>query len=174
MRRPSGAVSSAAAVRGRGGRDLAGVAMAVRIRAGRGMATRLRRAARAALAVLRLGGAELSLVVVGDAEMRRLNCAHRGIDRTTDVLSFPLDGRRQPRARPWLLGDVVISAGEVRRQARAEGVPTVVVAERLLVHGLLHLVGYDHERSAAEARRMGRRERFVGAALRRARAVRRA
>jgi rRNA maturation RNase YbeY len=150
------------------------VAVAVRIRAGRGIATRLRRAARAALVVLRLGGAELSLVVVGDAEMRTLNRVHRGIDRTTDVLSFPLHGRRRPRAGPWLLGDVVISAGEVRRQGRAEHAQTVDVAERLLVHGLLHLVGYDHERSAAEARRMSRRERFVGAALRRAREVRRA
>jgi rRNA maturation RNase YbeY len=129
-----------------------------------GLATR----AAAALRALRLAGAELSLVLVSDAEMRALNGRYRGKRQATDVLSFPLHGRRAPRAGPWLLGDVVISLDTARRQAAATGCRPIEAAERLLVHGLLHLLGYDHEVSAREAERMARRERFVARALRRA------
>jgi probable rRNA maturation factor len=98
--------------------------------------------------------------------MRRLNREYRGVDRATDVLAFPLHGRSRPQRGPWLLGDVVIATGEVTRAARAEGGSRTVAAERLLIHGLLHLLGYDHERSAGEARRMAARERSLAEALR--------
>jgi rRNA maturation RNase YbeY len=124
-----------------------------------------------ALRALGLRGAELSLVLVGDAEMRALNGRYRGQSRGTDVLSFPLHGRRAPAAGPWLLGDVVISLDTARRQAALDGRRLVDVAERLLIHGLLHLLGYDHEVSEREARRMARRERFVERALRRRRGI---
>ena len=117
---------------------------------------RLGRHARRLLRELRLSRAELSILLVSDREMRRLNRRWRGKDRPTDVLSFPQD-----EGRSALLGDVVISVDTARRQA-AEGATTLGrEADRLLIHGLLHLLGYDHERSPAEARRMQRRERAL-------------
>jgi probable rRNA maturation factor len=69
--------------------------------------------------------------------------------------------------RPDLLGDIVISVPAAARQAKDAGTPLAGELERLLIHGLLHLLGYDHERGAAEARRMERRERLLREALRR-------
>ena len=88
---------------------------------------------------------ELSLVICGDARMRSLNRRYRGKDRTTDVLSFPPGG-----PDPGFLGDLVVSAPEARRQARAARVPFSAVMEKLLLHGLLHLLGYDHETDRGE------------------------
>ncbi len=81
-------------------------------------------------------------------------------DRPTDVLSF---AQREGAggAPDGLLGDVVISVDAARRQAAERGETLGREADRLLIHGLLHLLGYDHERSAAEARRMQRRERAL-------------
>jgi len=139
-------------------------------RAGRGRSVAAGLATRAAgaLRVLRLAGAELSLVLVSDAEIRSLNGRYRGKTHATDVLSFPMHGRRSPAAGPWLLGDVVISLDTARRQATVEGCRVIDAAERLFIHGLLHLLGYDHEVSEREARRIARRERFVARALRHA------
>jgi probable rRNA maturation factor len=148
------------------GRARGTVAVAARVRGEGPLAAALSRRARRLLALLRLWGSELSLVLVSDRQMRRLNREYRGVDRATDVLAFPLDGRGRPRRGAWLLGDVVIATGEVTRVARAEGGSRTVAAERLLIHGLLHLLGYDHERSAGEARRMAARERALAAALR--------
>jgi rRNA maturation RNase YbeY len=136
------------------------------------LAGRLRRSARRLLRALRLDGAELSVVLVSDAEMRRLNRRWRRKDRPTDVLSFAQrDGaggdphatwsRGEKGAPGGLLGDVVISVDTARRQAGERGASLGREGDRLLVHGLLHLLGYDHERSAAEARRMQRRERTL-------------
>ncbi len=132
---------------------------------GQWLARQLREHARRLLRVLRLAHAELSLLLVSDARIRTLNRTHRRIDRSTDVLSFPMHGRRRPRHGPLLLGDVVISLDTVRRQAKTEGIAAVAVGERLLIHGVLHLLGYDHEVSPAEARRMARRERSLAAAI---------
>jgi rRNA maturation RNase YbeY len=118
------------------------------------------------LEALRMSHAELSVVLVADGQIRGLNRTYRGLDRPTDVLSFPMHGRRRPLRGAHLLGDVVISTDMVRRQASAEGVALIAVAERLLIHGLLHLIGYDHEISEAEARRMERRERMLAASIR--------
>ncbi len=104
--------------------------------------------------------AELSLVLTGDGEMRKLNRLWRGKDRTTDVLSFPLEGERKTGRKGGKvpLGDIVISVPTAAAQARQLGVTLGQEASRLLVHGLLHLVGYDHERSPREAARMLRME----------------
>ena len=136
------------------------VSVSARGRRAPALATRLGRAATRLLGRLRLGGAELSIVLVSDAEMRRLNSHWRGKDRPTDVLSF---AQREGAggAPDGLLGDVVISVDTARRQASERGAPLAREGERLLVHGLLHLLGYDHERSALEARRMQRRERTL-------------
>jgi len=111
--------------------------------------------------------AEVSVLLVGDKAMRSLNRQYRGKDRTTDVLSFPLREGRFSRIQPHVLGDIVLSLPAAARQAKAAGEPYHVEIGRLLVHGYLHLLGYDHERSRAEAGRMHGRERRLREALQR-------
>ena len=124
------------------------------------LAAGLARRARRLLRALRLDDAELSILLVSDREMRTLNRRYRRRDRPTDVLAFAQ--RDGPGGVPdGLLGDVVISLDTARRQAAERGETLGREADRLLIHGLLHLLGYDHERSAAEARRMQRRERAL-------------
>ena len=85
---------------------------------------------------------ELTVVLTDDAEIRRLNRTYRGKDRATDVLSFSLgDGRGDTE----LIGDVVISVDTATRQARSYGASLEEELARLLVHGTLHLCGYDHQ-----------------------------
>lgn len=101
--------------------------------------------------------AEVGVVLAGDPFVRRLNRDHRGQDKPTNVLSFPLDAApARPRmnaakGRPLLLGDVVLAYGTVRREARAEGKLFERHAAHLLVHGTLHLLGFDHLRRRAAA-----------------------
>ena len=128
------------------------------------LAARVRHSGRRLLEVLRLAEAELSVMLVDDRTMRRLNRRYRGRDRTTDVLSFP-QAEGPAGAPAGLLGDVVISVPATRRQARERGVRLAEEGDRLLVHGVLHLLGYDHERSEPDARRMRRRERDLTRAL---------
>ena len=109
--------------------------------------------------------AELSIALVDDAEMRQLNAAHRGIDRPTDVLAFAMREGDGAALHPEVLGDVVISLDTAARQAVVRGAPVADEVRVLLVHGLLHLLGYDHERSPAEARRMFRKQRDLLARL---------
>jgi probable rRNA maturation factor len=91
---------------------------------------------------------------VAEAEGRRLNREYRGKDYATNVLTFIY------AERP-LEGDVVICAPVVARQAKSRGLPVAAHHAHLLVHGLLHLQGYDHERGAGEAAAMERKERAV-------------
>jgi rRNA maturation RNase YbeY len=136
------------------------VAATMRGRRAPALAARLARNARRLLRGLRLPDAELSLVLVSDRQMRALNRRWRARDRPTDVLSFAQ--REGPGGAPdGMLGDVVISVDTARRQAAERGSTVGREADRLLIHGLLHLLGYDHERSEAEARRMRRRERAL-------------
>ena len=103
--------------------------------------------------------AELCVTLVGDGEMRRLNATYRGTDRPTDVLAFAArEGKPAPMV-DQLLGDVVISLDTAARQASARGVTLAAEVRLLLTHGILHLLGYDHERSPGEARRMFRKQR---------------
>ncbi len=111
--------------------------------------------------------AEVSVLLVGDKAMRSLNRRYRGKDRTTDVLSFPLREGRFSRIQTLVLGDIVVSLPAAARQAKAAGEHYLAEIDRLLVHGYLHLLGYDHERSRAEARRMEGRERRLRKALQR-------
>ena len=122
---------------------------------------------------------ELSLDFVGDRRMRRLNREYRGRDLPTDVLAFspspfPLPPSRGERTKvrgaanvlqrgnpPALLGDVVISLHTAARHAAADGRAVDHEVATLLIHGILHLVGYDHERGEREARRMRRKERAI-------------
>jgi len=126
------------------------------------------------LRLLKLGESELSLLLCDEQEIRRLNRTYRNNDKPTDVLSFAQEqaekeggpgGGDAPPAYPHLLGDVVISLETAAQQARALGQSPRERLRTLLIHGVLHLIGYDHERSAAEARRMFARERKLAAAL---------
>jgi probable rRNA maturation factor len=128
------------------------------------LAARLARRGRRLLDALRMRDAELSLLLVSDAVMRRLNREWRGKDRPTDVLSFA-QAEGTGGAPPGLLGDVVISVDTARRQAAARAASLGSELDRLLIHGVLHLLGYDHDRSPTEARRMQRRERALARRL---------
>jgi len=129
--------------------------------------------ARALLKLLCLQDYELSVVLTGDEAIRQLNRSFRGKDRPTDVLSFPQlehrpssGGLQLPHAiLPRPLGDVVISVDTALRQAIRMAVPLEFRLRSLLIHGVLHLLGYDHERSRAEARRMFALERELSTAL---------
>lgn len=119
--------------------------------------TRSRAAVRDAIArVLEaagLGPLQVGVVFVDDEEIRELNQTWRGIDEATDVLSFPAwEGERMPGLEEEL-GDLVISVDTCARQAHLLGHPLAVEVAVLTAHGLLHLLGLDHERSAAEALR---------------------
>jgi len=124
----------------------------------------LRRRARCVLALLGCEGAELSLSLVEDAAMQALNAEHRGKPRPTDVLSFSLVEGSHAEFRGGLIGDVVIGIETAARQARAQGRKLDDEVARLLIHGVLHLLGYDHVR-LADARRMRAEERRVARAL---------
>ena len=93
------------------------------------------------------------MALVADREMRRLNRLWRRKDRTTDVLAFVQEGPARN-----LLGDVVISLPAARRQARERGHSLKDELAVLLIHGILHLRGYDHEPGGQKARRMHRQE----------------
>jgi probable rRNA maturation factor len=110
-------------------------------------------------------GSELSLSLVDDEEMAELNRRFRGIDRATDVLSFSLVEGEAAEHRGKLLGDVVIGIETAERQARAAHRGFEQELDRLLIHGVLHLLGHDHEESA-EAKAMRAEERRIGRSLR--------
>jgi probable rRNA maturation factor len=93
---------------------------------------------------------EVVVAIVADARMRALNLQFRGKDDLTDVLSFPVrkKGRRPLSGKgpaASFLGEIVIAGGVARRQARALGHPFAIELRILALHGLLHLLGYDHE-----------------------------
>ncbi len=112
-----------------------------------------------------IGEAEsaISLSLIGDVAMRELNRGYRGKDAATDVLSFPMEHAPAPDAER-LLGDVVISVNTAARQATEYDATLQRELYRLLIHGLLHLLGHDHVR-AAERRVMEREERRLAAAI---------
>lgn len=115
--------------------------------------------ARAVLSAQKCEGAELSVLLVNDRRMRVLNRQYRGRDKTTDVLSFAMrEGEPMP-GEPLLLGDVVISLPTAGRQAAEKGHSLEREVAILLIHGILHLLGYDHEQGEREAQRMERLEK---------------
>jgi probable rRNA maturation factor len=111
----------------------------------------VRKAARAAV-----GRRKSALVVAlaDDKTVRKLNAKHRGSNKPTNVLSYPSDAR-------GLLGDIVLARETVWREARAQGKRPADHVSHLVVHGVLHLLGYDHETGDADAERMEGRERRI-------------
>ncbi len=111
-----------------------------------------------------LNDSEVSVKFTSDAEVRALNAAWRGKDKATNVLSFPMAEESELAASP-LLGDVVLAYGVCAAEAAAKHVPIETHAAHLLVHGTLHLLGYDHETGDAEAEEMEEAERRALASL---------
>lgn len=96
------------------------------------------------------------MVLSDDAEVQQLNRQYRGVDRTTDVLSFPMLEGEGGALHPGLLGDIVVSVEQAARQAPGGALEPEVI--RLMAHGLCHLSGLDHG-SKREAKRMRAEER---------------
>jgi probable rRNA maturation factor len=104
-----------------------------------------------------LKGYELSVLVTDDSGIQKLNKEKRGKDSPTDVLSFPVIEKDIPEGYK-ILGEVVISLDTMKKQSREIGHTDKDEFYRLLVHGVLHLLGYDHEKSPYEEKRMQQKE----------------
>ncbi len=128
----------------------------------------LRRAAGAAVSDQGDGAAvALTIRISGDELLQQLNHDHRGIDEPTDVLSFPASDDEFPEGGEDLeggayLGDVAISLPAARRNAELTGTPLSRELEHLVTHGVLHLVGYDHESEADTAAMRAREVGLLG------------
>jgi probable rRNA maturation factor len=106
--------------------------------------------------------AAISVTLVDDAEIQDINREYRGKDKPTDVLSFPLEP--EPFTQEKLLGDIVISIDTAKRQAADYDAPLQREIYRLLIHGLLHVLGHDHE-EAGERKKMEAEERRLAHAI---------
>ena len=111
------------------------------------------------MADLALPEAELSILFVDDAEIQELNQRHLRRDKPTNVIAFPMREGEFPGLHPNLLGDVVISAETARRQSTRFGLNEKEMILFLTIHGILHLLGYDHEKGAKEARQMTKKQK---------------
>ncbi|RPJ10022.1 MAG: rRNA maturation RNase YbeY [Deltaproteobacteria bacterium] len=120
---------------------------------------RVRRAARKVLASLELSNAELSILLVDDARIRELNRQYLNRNRPTNVIAFPMKEGEFSILNPQLLGDLVISVDTARRQAPRFGLNHMETVLFLMIHGLLHLVGYEHEGTRKGARKMARKQK---------------
>jgi probable rRNA maturation factor len=113
-------------------------------------------------------GSGLSLVLSDDSLLRDLNLRHRAVDAPTDVLSFPADEGEpfpQPAGEAPYLGDIIVSVESVERQAQEVGLTAADELAHVVLHGLLHLLGYDHEEAEEEAVMKAREEAVLGAAI---------
>jgi len=99
--------------------------------------------------------------------MKLLNRRYRGVDKTTDVLSFPQIEKLTPAlsTQHFVLGDIVINVQRAKRQAEEQGHTLYEELKRLMIHGLLHLIGYDHEKSRYQRNKMRAKERELLDAL---------
>ncbi len=127
----------------------------------KGQVRRVRAAALAALAAQSIPYADATILLSNDTEVQQLNKAYRGFDKPTNVLSFEdgseLQGRRQ-------LGDIVIAYDTVRRESESQNKPVSAHLTHLVVHGVLHLLGHDHE-AETEAEMMESTEIAILAAM---------
>ena len=126
-----------------------------------------RSAVHAAIAVSRHAGlsdSEVSVTFTSDDEVRGLNAKWRGKDKPTNVLSFPM-AKEGELAGAQLLGDIVLAHGVCAGEAEEKGVEIATHAAHLVVHGALHLLGYDHETSDADAEEMEETERRALASI---------
>jgi probable rRNA maturation factor len=129
----------------------------------------VRRRTEAMLALLQLEKSELSLVLSDDDQLHQLNKIYRGKDKPTDVLAFPMregDFARLHAGLPaGLLGDVIVSVPTAKRQAKAAKKELLAEITMLVAHGLLHLLGWDHDTAAKDRAMRAETERLVEAAV---------
>ena len=117
-------------------------------------AKRWREFATEALKAIGAGNADATIVFVSDAAIRKLNQQFRGKDSATDVLSFPSQPEAFEIATEANLGEIVISLARAQAQAKENGLTLVNEVEQLILHGLLHLRGHDHETDDGEMNRL--------------------
>ena len=128
---------------------------------------RLRRSLKRLMRELRCEESELSLLLVDDGQIREFNRTYLKRDRSTNVISFSMREGEFSNLNPQLLGDIILSVETAHRDATAGGIDFMDEVEFLVIHGLLHLIGYEHENAAApESRQMKTRERELFSLLR--------
>lgn len=115
---------------------------------------KIRREAQRILTELGLPDAEVSLLFVNDAQIQELNRRYLRLDRPTNVLAFSMREGEFSTLHPHLLGDLVISVETARRQMKRFGLDQMRMVTLLMIHGILHLVGYEHEGTRKESRQM--------------------
>lgn len=103
--------------------------------------------------------AELSVLFVDDAKIRALNWQYLRRDKPTNVIAFPMQQGELSGLQPNLLGDIVISIETAKRQSHQFGLDELSMVTLLLIHGILHLLGYDHERSKKKAKEMALKQK---------------
>ena len=109
---------------------------------------------------------ELSILIVDDPQIATLNQDYLDRSGPTNVIAFPMQEGAFADVAPLLLGDVVISADTAKREGADAGIDFEARLYDLLIHGILHLVGYDHEKSEAEAQRMEGQTQKLSALIR--------
>jgi probable rRNA maturation factor len=122
-------------------------------------ARKIKRAAKRILHGLGFQGYELSLVIVDDQEITRLNRQYFHRNRPTNVISFPMAAGDPASLHSRILGDVIISAETAKRQTEEAGGKAEDEILFLLIHGILHLAGYDHEETGDEREKMEAKEK---------------
>ncbi len=110
--------------------------------------------AQAVLSALGCPDAELSILIVDDPHIEKLNREYLNRKGPTNVIAFPMHEGDFSNITPYLLGDVVISIDTAKKEGKIAGITTMERFTQLLVHGILHLIGYDHEKSEKEAKQM--------------------
>jgi len=133
---------------------------------------RLKRTVRSLLKAVGEEGSSISVSLVNDVQIQELNKQHRGKDKPTDVLSFPLiestladeaPGAPEPAIDERMIGDIVISVDTARRQAADYDAQLQDEIDRLLIHGVLHIIGHDHEEPDERARMESEERRLADA-----------
>ena len=120
---------------------------------------KIRRAAQRLLTELGLLEAELSVLLVNDLQIQALNQRYLRRDKPTNVLAFPMREGEFSTLHPHLLGDLVISAETAKRQSNRFGLDAMEMVILLMVHGVLHLIGYEHEGTKKGAREMSLKQK---------------
>jgi probable rRNA maturation factor len=110
------------------------------------------------------GRGTFSLVLVSDKKIRELNSMWRGFDKATDVLSFPIDTEAPAPELPYELGEIIISMDTAKAQAADLGHGFERELAFLIVHGMLHVIGFDHESKEDEKEMFGRQRKILQAA----------
>lgn len=117
------------------------------------------------MAELGIPDAELSLLLVNDVQIQALNLRYLHLNKPTNVLAFPMREGEFSALHPHLLGDLVISVETARRQMKQFGLDEMKMVTLLMIHGILHLIGYEHERTKKGAQEMAAKQKELFQAI---------